>query len=63
MKMSMKAQQEKAPATKPHHLSFIPRTHMIEGRTDSHKLFSNLHIHAHVIHLPIHVHTYMRNKL
>lgn len=31
MKMSMKAQQDKAPATKPHHLSFIPRTHMTEG--------------------------------
>lgn len=49
--LHMRAQQTKAPAAKLGRLSSVFRFHMVEGKTDSHKLSFNLHMHSSA-HLP-----------
>lgn len=55
--LHMRAQQTKAPAAKPGHLSSVFRFHTVEGKTDSHKLSCDLHMHSSAHLFPL-----IRNK-
>lgn len=47
-----KAQLIKMLVIKPDDQSSVPRIHMVEGENDSHKVFSDFHIHAIACTLP-----------